>query len=40
MPQPYVTKNMFDNYMSKISFKFPKGQWVKIATDGGKQIPV
>ena len=21
--------NMFENYMSKISFKFPRGQWVK-----------
>ena len=29
MPQPSITKICL-NYMSKISFKFPRGQWVNI----------
>ena len=24
-----IHQNLFENYMSKISFKFPRGQWVK-----------
>ena len=26
MPQPSITKNLFENYISKILFKFPRGQ--------------
>ena len=29
MPQPSITKNPLENYISKISFKFPRGQWIK-----------
>ena len=32
MPQPSITKIYFENYISKISFKFPRGQWVKMPT--------
>ena len=24
-----ICSNLFENYLSKISFKFPRGQWVK-----------
>ena len=28
MHQPSVTQNPFENYISKLSLKFPRGQWV------------
>ena len=31
---------MFENYMSKISFKFPRGQWVKVDYRNYFQIPL
>ena len=34
MPQPSITKNLFENYISIISFKFPRGHRVIISSSG------
>ena len=30
IPQPLITKISLKNYLSKIPFKFPRGQWVNV----------
>ena len=32
-------KNLFENYMSKMSFKIPRGQWIKLIEDNPYPIP-
>ena len=33
MPQPPITEISLKNYLSKISFKFPRGQWLNLSSD-------